>query len=84
MPAPQEVCERTRFFASGSMSLYLLQAIYMSYPASSVKPRVMTPQSSVKFPKTHLKRAKNSGKQHKKRVMRAVFALYWWTWDEFT
>ena len=38
----------------------------------SVKPRVMTPQSSVNFPKTHLKRAKNSAKQHKKRVMRAV------------
>ena len=28
----------------------------------SVKPRVMTPQSSVNFPKTHLKTAQNSGK----------------------
>ena len=41
----------------------------------SVKPRVMTPQSSVNFPKTHLKTASNSEKQYKKRVMRAVFAL---------
>ena len=41
----------------------------------SVKPRVMTPQSSVNFPKTHLKTAQNSGKQYKKRVLRAVFAL---------
>ena len=35
----------------------------------------MTPQSSVIFPKIHLKTAKNSGKQYKKRVLRAVFAL---------
>jgi hypothetical protein len=35
----------------------------------------MTPQSSVNFPKTHLKTAKNSEKYYKKRVMRAVFAL---------
>ena len=35
----------------------------------------MTPQSSVKFPKTHLKRAQNSGKHYKKRILRAVFAL---------
>jgi len=42
---------------------------------TSVKPRVMTPQSSVNFPKIHLKRASNSGKQYKKRVMRAVSAL---------
>ena len=42
---------------------------------SSVKPRVMTPQSSVNFPKTHLKAAQNSAKQSKKRVLRAVFAL---------
>ena len=42
---------------------------------NSVKPRVMTPQSSVNFPKTHLKTAQNSAKQYKKRVLRAVFAL---------
>ena len=42
---------------------------------SSVKPRVMTPQSSVNFPKTHLETAQDSAKQYKKRVMRAVFAL---------
>ena len=41
---------------------------------SSAKPRVMTPQSSVNFPKTHLKTAQNSEKHYKKRVMRAVFA----------
>ena len=35
----------------------------------------MTPQSSVNFPKVDLKRPLNSGKQYKKRVMRAVFAL---------
>ena len=28
----------------------------------------MTPQSSVNFPKTHLKRAQNSEKHYKKRV----------------
>ena len=49
--------------------------IYPSIPALSAKPRVRTPQSSINFPKTHLKRASNSGKQYKKRVMRAVFAL---------
>ena len=43
--------------------------------ALSVKPRVMTPQNSVNFPKTHLKTALNSGKQYKKWVLRAVFAL---------
>jgi len=43
--------------------------------SSSVKPRVMTSQSSVNFPKTGLKTASNSGKHYKKRVMRAVFAL---------
>ena len=42
---------------------------------SGVKPRVMTPQSSVNFPKTHPKTAQNGEKQYKKRVMRAVFAL---------
>ena len=42
---------------------------------SSAKPRVMTPQSSVDFPKTHLKTAQNSAKHCKKQVMRAVFAL---------
>ena len=42
---------------------------------SSVKPRVMTPQSSVNFPKTHLKTAPNSAKHYKKRVLRAAFAL---------
>ena len=41
----------------------------------SVKPRVMTPQSSANFPKTHLKTAENSAKHYKKQVMRAVFAL---------
>ena len=41
----------------------------------SAKPRVMTPQSSVNLPKTHLKTAQNSAKHYKKRVMRAVFAL---------
>ena len=41
----------------------------------SVKPRVMTSQSSVNFPKTHLKTAQNSAKHHKKQVVRAVFAL---------
>ena len=41
----------------------------------SAKPRVMTPQNSVNFPKTHLKRAKNSEKHYKKWVLRAVFAL---------
>ena len=41
----------------------------------SVKPRVRTPQSSVNFPKTHLKSASNSGKQYRKRVLRAGFAL---------
>ena len=47
----------------------------MGREMSSVKPRVMTPQSSVSFPKTHLKAAQNSAKYYKKRVMRAVFAL---------
>ena len=41
----------------------------------SVKPRVMTPQSSVNFPKIDLKTAQNSRKQYKKWVMRAVFAV---------
>ena len=41
----------------------------------SVKPRVMTPQSSVNFPKIDLKTAQNSRKQYKKWVLRAVFAL---------
>jgi len=40
----------------------------------SVKPRVMTSQSSVNFPKVELKTSKNSEKHDKKRVMRAVFA----------
>ena len=42
---------------------------------ASVKPRVMTLQSSVNFPKIGLKRASNSGKYCKQRVLRAVFAL---------
>ena len=35
----------------------------------------MTPQSSVNFPKTHLKTAQNGEKHYEKRVLRAVFAL---------
>ena len=42
---------------------------------SSVKPRVMTSQSSVNLPKTGLKTAQNSAKHYKKQVMSAVFAL---------
>ena len=41
----------------------------------SVKPRVMTSQSSVNFPKTHLKTAQNGEKYHKKKIVRAGFAL---------
>ena len=42
---------------------------------SSVKPRVMTSQSSVNFPKIGLKTAQNGEKYSKKQVMRAGFAL---------
>ena len=38
----------------------------------SVKPRVTTSQSSVNFPKAHLKRAQNSANHYKTQVMRAV------------
>ena len=41
----------------------------------SVKPRVMTSQSSVNSPKPHLKTAQNSEKRYKKQVVRAVLAL---------
>ena len=46
---------------------YLFPGVY------SVKSRVMTAQSSVNFPNQG--EAQNSGKQYKKRVLRAVFAL---------
>ena len=45
------------------------------YQMISVKPRVMTPQSSVNFPKIDLKSPLKVQKQYKKRVLRAVFAL---------
>ena len=41
----------------------------------SVKPRVMTPQSSVNLPKTHLKTDQNGAEHYQTQVMRAVFAL---------
>ena len=41
----------------------------------SVKPRVLTSQSSVNFPKILLKTARTSAKHLKKQDMRAVFAL---------
>ena len=44
--------------------------------SSSAKPRVMTPQSGVNFPKIDLKSPLKVQKQHKKWVMRAVFALF--------
>ena len=53
-----------------------LDGVYVVHGAGSVKTRVMTPQSSVNFPKTQLKRASNSGKHYKKRVLRAVFPLH--------
>ena len=43
----------------------------------SAKPRVMTPQSSVNFPKIDLKSPFKVQKQYKKWVMRAGFALLW-------
>ena len=67
--ASQIICDRILKFP------FICGVLYNEMHKISVKPRVMTPQSSVNFPKTHLKRAKNSGKQYKKRVLRAVFAL---------
>ena len=60
----------------GSIVRFFCSSLSMTpVSRSSVKPRVMTPQSSVNFPKIDLRRAQNSAKQYKKRVMRAVFAV---------
>ena len=63
--------EKTDLATAASISPHILSMMHFI----SVKPRVMTPQSSVNFPKIDLKTAQNSAKQSKKRVMRAVFAL---------
>jgi len=54
---------------------FLYCSILVPVRLSSVKPRVMTSQSSVNFPKIGLKTAQNGEKYSKKQVMRAGFAL---------
>ena len=70
-PALGHVLANGLFFCRPSLFWCLL----WSGLSSSVKPRVMTSQSSVISPKTHLETAQNSAKHYKKQVMRAVFAL---------
>ena len=54
-----------------SLSLGPIDGVF--FPRSSVKPRVMSSQSSVKFLKTHLKTAQNSAKRYKKAVHESRF-----------